>query len=359
MTESDPVDEIYVNGTLLVLLLLQLGMLSIILRPSFLNGFALEAFVDVSFSSAKPTSLFAVFLTVVNSSRIDILRNYMESCQIPGALSFEYWFINGSQYNDTSLRLLYPTDEDRAFMRLNPRLRGNDWLKHVDLLAKLYFSMRYFLQNSKASWFYRGVDDSIILLDNVLPYLNYLESRYDPHKDLVFKGHCIDAKWCSRLFAQGGSGYLLSRYAVEQMLPDIEWLMRTLSEAEDVSMTRLIEKHGLSMGDVTSEFFMGTEIEFRNRAVLKEGKWDKIDRCPDPSKFRSRGCGTFVSPLCDLVFVHAFARHDTDLPPRIEFIKKFTSFPPNLMWYMVPFSGPFNSLLCWAENPARPSALGR
>jgi hypothetical protein len=275
------------------------------------------------------TSIFAIFMSDYNSTRIPDLVNYLKESRIPQNIDFEYWFINYTRRNVTELRSVYPPDEYRAAMKFNPRFKR--FRRDLDLSSKFFFSLRFFELNSTARWLYRATDDTIINFPNLLPFMRFLERQYNPLTETAIIGNCMDIKRFSYL--QGGSGILFSRYAALKLVNARDEFLSKLNRPEDVFLVKYLEEAGGSLYGSTSEYFIGHDILAEHRLLIWNKSLNLLPGCPDPGTIWRRECRTFVSPLKDIVFWHQEGYNKT-LAPTIGFSRMVLSQPRHIMWWL-------------------------
>jgi hypothetical protein len=268
-------------------------------------------------------------MTDKNSTRGSDLLSYIAESPKPTKVNFESWLINWTTYNDTERRFLYPPDHYRAAMRMNRRRKF--FRKDLDLSAKFFFSLRFFLENTTASWFYRATDDTIVNFKNLGPYMEYLEKRYDPLTQSVVIGNCIDIKRFSYL--QGGVGILFSRVAAQRMTGKWQKFMSGLNRPEDVYLAKLMVKEGVSLYEATSEFFIGHDIYLPHRQMFWNKTLHELPGCPSTSSIWAKACRRFVSPVADLVFWHQEGKNRT-LDQTIMFSKWVMAQPRKIHWWI-------------------------
>jgi hypothetical protein len=267
----------------------------------------------------------------------------IRSAHFPVNFHFEYIIVNFSQRNSSADHFWFPTDEFRAMVAHNPEERFH---RDSDLAAKFVFALRFFLQNSDAGWFWRGTDDAVVHFQNLPNFVAYLDDKYDPLKEIVVLGNCIDRDEehggrVYRGFLQGGSGWVLSRRAaelVERMgwtwVPEIDW-------ADDVIFTRVLERLNLSVFNGTSEFFLGHDAKDWDRFQIENP--GGLPVCPRAEERNAVRCRKFTSPLRDLVFWH---RQWDQMGPRMDDAEAMFRAPPNVHFWM----DASDTRLCLAEN---------
>jgi hypothetical protein len=314
---------------------------------SFILQFLLQIFgrdAGVIFDSTRPIilrptrglpqtqkiSIFAAFMTDNGSTRASDLLEYVRESTIPPSLDFNSWLINWTTYNDTARHFLYPPDHYRSAMKLNRRQKRLH--KDLDLSAKFFFSIRFFLENTTSSWFYRATDDTIVNFANLGPFMEHLESKHNPLNESVVVGNCIDLKQVSYL--QGGVGILFSRVAASKIALQLEWFMKKLNRPEDVFFTNILTATDVSLFDATSEFFIGHDIYADHRHMFWNNTLDTLlPPCPEVTDIWTRSCRRFVVPLADLVFWHQEGRNKT-LDQTIMFARWVFRQPRWINWWL-------------------------
>jgi hypothetical protein len=278
----------------------------------------------------KPISVSAFFMTDNGSTRVPQLLDYIHNEKIDPDLQFEYWLVNYTTYNDTKKRSLYPPDNYRVMMTQNSRVKK--MRKHLDLSAKFFFSLKFFLENSTASWFYRATDDTIINFRNFGPYMRYIEDSYNPWNQSVIIAHCIDSRRFSYL--QGGSGFLISRHMAQQLGALEQTFFRDLKLPEDVFFSNRVFDHlNLSYESSTSPYFIGHDIYDGHQLAILKGRLDALPPCPDIKGLWVRKCRRFISPLQDVVFWHREGGAG-NLTQTLEYFHNAMSQPRYVMWWM-------------------------
>jgi hypothetical protein len=290
----------------------------------------LESRVLCATPISPPVTIFAAFMTDQNSTRAADLLSYISESSIPMRITFDYWLINWTTFNDTARRFLYPPPYYRKAMRHRQRFHHSH--KHFDLGAKFFFSLRFFLMNTTHSWFYRATDDTIVNFKNLGPYMAYLESKWNPRTDSVVVGNCIDTRFFSYL--QGGVGILFSRAAASRISVNIDEFFARLNRPEDVSMTPLLIATNVTLYQATSEYFIGHDIYTVHRYLFwNNSLHTHLPPCPRPEQIWAKACRSFVAPVADLVFWHQEGKNQT-LGQTIMFAKWVFAQPRWIKWWM-------------------------
>jgi hypothetical protein len=249
-----------------------------------------------SFIAATRTSIgfVAFFLSHYNSSRVVPLNKYLHDGFSLSKRQFEYYFVDYSPTNTTTIPNLTVTEPYRQMARLS-RFRHNF---QRDLLAKYFFVFSYVSSETHARWIYRGADDSFINF-NLLPgYLDHMNRNFDPESDFVIRGHCVRR---SRIFYhQGGSGILYSRRAVTMLSALGEETLRGQTMWEDAQLGWKLGDIGINVSrDTCSIVYLGTPFPGLAGEVLVSGEWASLPQCN-----LSDGTILYSLPLSNVVFVH-------------------------------------------------------
>ena len=176
------------------------------------------------------TSLATFIIALFRSPRIQRVFDHIRAGAIPRDVRFDYWFVDWTTRNNTLKHNLYPPDSWRAMLR---RGAPNATRMH-DLVVKFAFGMRFFLESTSSRWFFRGTDDTIINFRALGPFMTDLEQRHNPLTEFVFLANCV--RLGERMFPQGGSGYFISRRAVEVLAPLSERILRSTVDCEDYDL---------------------------------------------------------------------------------------------------------------------------
>jgi hypothetical protein len=200
-------------------------------------------------------------------------------------------------------------------------------VKSRDLVAKFWFAMRFFLKETKSLWMFRGTDDTVINFPELGSFLAEVETYRDPRTEFVFLANCVPLD-SQTAYPQGGSGYLLSRKAVETLVPFEKNFIASMVLEEDRGLSRLKEFTG-SFRDITSAAFCGHMFPHRQIAKLAaHNLWfpqcKKMRTRPDP-------CRYLVAPLNRLVFYHEYLGN---FATTFDNAQLFFAADPSLNWWM-------------------------
>jgi hypothetical protein len=228
--------------------------------------------------------------------------------------------------------------------------------KHFELGALCFFTMRFFLQNTTAQWFYRATDDIIVNFALFPIWLRSIASRYRPLCDRAIIGNCLHGDDHGGGFLQGGSGFMISRGSLPILLEIQPVFFARLANnsapiAEDVLLPRLmVEAANLTFFEATSPYITGNRIHYPHEAILLSGNIHRLPACPALSDIPTEGCRPHLTSVKDIVVFHNDGGYS---PDRIAAIwNRLQSMPNNLMFW-IKGMWPQLCLLSGIEIPAR------
>jgi hypothetical protein len=193
-----------------------------------------------------------------------------------------------------------------------------------DLLAKLFFSMRFFLQETEADWLYRGTDNSFINFVMLPSFMRRLESSNRPRHSFTVLGNCIPLG----CFLQGGSGYLMSRFAVVRFVAHADELLRATTLPEDLAFGRMLVFLNASMAAATTPAALGRRLGDTHLAALLAGRKSDLMPC---NLQRWGCCRAVAGRLRDVVFYHDMAPGEK-LRQGIRIAEAIFNADPSLFW---------------------------
>ncbi|OHS96049.1 hypothetical protein TRFO_10235 [Tritrichomonas foetus] len=127
-----------------------------------------------------------------------------------------------------------------------------------------YLSAHDFYENSNASWYVRTTYDCLVHLERFYDYMDNLSKKYDPNKDVVFKGKVVSKHVPKYTYIHGGSGWIMSRAAVKKYL-DLEQTMKTLYEnaghGDDVNIVNFPKLLKMDLDEVDDGAFLGSPLK--------------------------------------------------------------------------------------------------
>jgi len=196
---------------------------------------------------------------------------------------------------------------------------------HFDRCIKRIYSLEYFVHNTTADFLALVTDDVVVSLRNLKAYIEELYTFGDPKRVPMVFGHCIDVDW---VYLQGGSGYLVSRKAAEIMIQYGYEHIHALFEADDIYITKLFLKAGISPRAMSSDRFVGHHFWGVGSDKLVEHHWDLLPECP--TSFVAHYCNVGPFRVNRLVFFHQFYQ---DMSINLARAIDNGEIPDNIYWY--------------------------
>ncbi|EAY19675.1 hypothetical protein TVAG_432710 [Trichomonas vaginalis G3] len=143
-------------------------------------------------------------------------------------------------------------------------------------------AMQDFYYNTTLPWFLRTADDVFISIDNLYKLIYDLEQLYDPKNEIVVKGHTINLTDID-FFIHGGSGWLLSRAAVKELLFNEKYLpfSMTISIADDILINKYWKRLGVTYNSSYSDKFAGNEIVQHQKNIMPKLDFKTLSTCPN------------------------------------------------------------------------------
>jgi hypothetical protein len=222
--------------------------------------------------------------------------------------------------------VLFPPQKWRDMIDRHP---SHDQKMH-DLVARYAFSMQFFLENTTSRWFFRCTDDVIVNFRALRSFLQGLEARHNPLRDFVFLANCV--RWGDFLYPQGGSGYFMSRHAVEILAPLAEELMESTRGFEDMDLGTFLHKRlNFSLAALTTGAMIGHSFPDDNLPKIKQGRWNELPQCPLTKTRSAQFCRPFLAPLRDIVFYHDWP---AVFPESFANAAAVFNAPPNIGWFV-------------------------
>ena len=157
------------------------------------------------------------------------------------------------------------------------------------LLFAFKAGMEDFIENTSLRWFARVVDDEYVDIPNLAKLINEYESKFNPLKDTIIKGHLCN------YFLHGGSGWLLSRKTVQRLLKVWNSIKIDYSKSDDHFAMNYFLKLGVIPKYMSSSSFLGSYME-TNPYDLMLNKWANITKCPK---------NTTTIKMSDVAFWHS------------------------------------------------------
>jgi hypothetical protein len=123
-------------------------------------------------------------------------------------------------------------------------------------------SVQHFVSTTSLPWYVRTTYDCFCYLPNLWKWIAKLNEKYDPYREIVFKGQSIMSK-DEFLFVHGGSGWLLSRRAAQRMI-EVEDKLKQMYKnryfGDDVAIRDFLQLMNISWSQADSTVFQGSAI---------------------------------------------------------------------------------------------------
>ena len=296
---------------------------------------------------------FGVFLTFTFSFSITAIFKF----NIQNQFSFDNFLITAITLNDSkrALPMYYNWGEyvkkhsniDNVFLVSNngcPKvpltcIKPTEWysqsllddnipdfvVQFRDVISKRLYSMEKMLSNNAFEWLLSVTDDVKINIKNLPRMIKILNFKYKPRDDVIVKGNGIDL--LSLPFLQGGSGFIISRKAAEEILKMKHWILYDSFLVDDMRFSEVWKRLGLRMRNISSGFFLGHQFDDFNDEII-DHNFKIIPNCPLINPQRS--CGYNFHHLKDLTIFHTIWNHT-----QLDLLSKtiFGNIPNNLYWY--------------------------
>jgi hypothetical protein len=207
----------------------------------------------------------------------------------------------------------------------------------------------YALHETSAHWIFRCQDDILINFALLPEYMAELNQKYDPLKEVVIRGDCVRK---GPSFPQGGSGMLISRAALERIVPVGRFAFWELDDTfEDVVFGCILWHLKIDSYNCSSSAFLGFQFQFWEWAWIMNNDFRHLTECPGKSKLRQKRCNRFLLSTNQLVFFHTGKNESGANEPfekRMAIARNLWNAPPSVaVWRLgnVPY-------LCrWTRRP--------
>ena len=155
--------------------------------------------------------------------------------------------------------------------------------------------------------------------------IKWLNKKYDARRDIVAKGNVIDTLISP--FLQGGSGFIISRRAAEEIILYKKWILYEAELVDDIRFSDVWKIIGVRMNEANSGFFLGHQFKGEMEILINRQYW-KIPMCPSFNPQQT--CGSRFHHLRDLTVLHTIWNH-TQLKLAANSI--FKHVPSNIYWH--------------------------
>jgi hypothetical protein len=233
--------------------------------------------------------------------------------KFPNETNIEYHSIYPDYLQTVPIQDRIYNDRDKFY--LNMPMQYNIGTKQLEFL-------KYFLENTSANWFVRITDDVYVNRYRLPEFLRELNEKYNPTTDFYIGGCCLD--YVKEPLLQGGSGFVVSRYAAQLFLAqDLEWL-RTMAYYDDWHFSRAIPMIGLSLHEASSGRFIGHP----------QRKWERLRyflgslrSCPELKALPF--CASLLTRVSDTIFFHDDQKHYSEF----RWFRYVHTIPDDVYWY--------------------------
>lgn len=140
-------------------------------------------------------------------------------------------------------------------------------------------AMLDFMNNTDLHWFIRTTDDVYVGLSQIAKLIGDLEKQYNPLQDIVVKGNAlVTGDW---FFLHGGSGWIMSRAAVEKLLSLEKIKPFNDRETDDTQIVYYFKLMGIDATNSDSLSIIGTPINKSQKfEVLHKENYNELHCCP-------------------------------------------------------------------------------
>lgn len=203
--------------------------------------------------------------------------------------------------------------------------QGN--FKERQVVSKRFSGLYYVYENfPNYKWIWVANDDNLIDLETTSKYINSLLHQYDPDKEIVVKGSCVGL---DPPFLQGGTGFLMSRYAAKLILKNFDSYMKNdfHQYPEDFAFNKLIHILNISF-DTCSAPMIGHGFP-----SLDHFKYENMKNCKGIKNIESK-CFIDPLPIEDII-----GYHDNNIIEGYEHLRNLQKLRgKNVKWYNLRYS---------------------
>jgi hypothetical protein len=253
-----------------------------------------EVFVS---STSSPDWMFYIQASLFESQAMEFDR-YMVTTRFPPGVTFPYTFVGLFDENTTSPPNLAIPRDYVNWSNYAPELER--W--PIRTAAGQFYAFEYALRETNARWIGRLFSDTVINFDRLLPYMRELDRRYDPLTDVVLRGDCVAPGFP---YLQGGSGYILSRRALEVLVPYARYsIWGFWEDHDDQRLGHVMGRLRIHAYPCGSSAFIGIRVRDEDWERITQGNWAGMITCP-MQMVMGKPCPRFVAPVSQIVFHHA------------------------------------------------------
>jgi hypothetical protein len=156
---------------------------------------------------------------------------------------------------------------------------GSDGYDDTGLCIRTPESWGHFVaRNSAMRWYFRGTHDTLVNLTALSTVIADLEAKGDPMTTLLFAFNVHE--WNNSYYPQGGTGWLMSNFAVRQCHFRVQQFAQLCRETfDDVAMTTFLAGFGIQIMDWRSSKFIVTWPTDMLDVIFQK-EWSKVQKCP-------------------------------------------------------------------------------
>lgn len=248
--------------------------------------------------------LYIAFITEKYTKRTDVLYDSFGK-YLANNSKVKFAWVNHELESHRAYNLPLP-DIYKDITRLG-RLRFCE--RSFDIMMKFHYACTVFMKMN-IPWLFRATDDTFVNYNNIDAYLRYLDTLPDPYTNAIIEGNCV------LYFLQGGSGYIMSRKAVEHYL-NYYTVFKTVKncikyQPDDLKFPHFMNSYNITVKDATSFYYLGHDNFFYTLQNWSYHQYHNtlseiLPACPE-SLYSHPGdeCGLFLAPIANIVFLHTY-----------------------------------------------------
>lgn len=198
-------------------------------------------------------------------------------------------FTSDMNYNPKGIVNIFISNEDFNFFYkklkkgVTPK---NSLVRETGIIAGLYKSMEYFLNETRDNWYLRMDDDNEIYPPNLRKAIEKVEREFSMEKPLLFSQFVRVGRY---FFLGGGSGYLFNRKGVQYFIEHFDTFLKEKGYHFDIKFHLTLNHFGekyetAHLSGMTAEFSPRSYYHFKlhylkNYKKFDNKKWE-LPLCP-------------------------------------------------------------------------------
>lgn len=227
--------------------------------------FPIPVFLD--FDKSK-SSIYVANLIInhANASRINASNNYWGNI-LENAWPGSHYEVFSTMHYDNGVKFTYvqSIDATSIFSFIFP------FIKSLENFVKFY----------NQNWYLRTTEDVYIDIFRLKSYIAHLETKYNPNKDIIYKGHLVGANK-DHYFIHGGPGWLLSRAAAVKLLEFIKKdSFKTKTYGDDAFMRKYMDMFHMNRTSFHSSAFFGFPLSNLSIDRLMKNDFSNLEHCKE------------------------------------------------------------------------------